>query len=211
MGDLPLVRIDIPAHRAWLGSRELHLTPLQFRVAALLTAEAGKNISAERLIRRAWNTEWMGPRKTLHMHVSHLRLKLGDDAANPRYIVTAPSLGYRFEPEMLDPASVFDTPDPATAPDAMGLVDQLADMIANLDKHIQERAEQIATPLIAAARTEVDETVAAAERDVAGITQRWQDLEVELRRQITYLQAKAGRTTASQPPLGRQVTLGEAT
>ena len=46
-----------------------------------------------------WDTAWWGSTKTLDMHVSWLRKKLGDDAANPRFITTVRGVGFRFERE----------------------------------------------------------------------------------------------------------------
>ena len=48
-------------------------------------------------MRDVWQTEWMGSSKTLDMHVSWLRRKLGDDATDPRYITTVRGVGFRFE------------------------------------------------------------------------------------------------------------------
>jgi DNA-binding response OmpR family regulator len=43
-----------------------------------------------------WKTDWVGSTKTLDMHVSSLRRKLGDEVAAPRYVVTVRGIGYRF-------------------------------------------------------------------------------------------------------------------
>lgn len=49
------------------------------------------------MMREVWHTVWVGSTKTLDMHVSVLRRKLGDDAADPRYISTVRGVGFRFE------------------------------------------------------------------------------------------------------------------
>jgi DNA-binding response OmpR family regulator len=43
-----------------------------------------------------WDPNWYGPTKTLDVHVSSLRKKLGDDPSNPRYIHTVRGVGFRF-------------------------------------------------------------------------------------------------------------------
>lgn len=48
-------------------------------------------------MRRVWETDWLGSTKTLDMHVSTLRRKLGDDPAHPRYLTTVRGVGLRFE------------------------------------------------------------------------------------------------------------------
>ena len=48
-------------------------------------------------MREVWETQWFGSTKTLDMHVSVLRRKLGDDATRPRFISTVRGVGFRFE------------------------------------------------------------------------------------------------------------------
>ena len=91
------VRVDIDARRAWVGERELDLTPKEFDLLALLVAEAGTVVDRERIMRDVWDTNWFGSTKTLDMHVSWLRRKLGDDANHPRYVTTVRGVGLRFD------------------------------------------------------------------------------------------------------------------
>lgn len=97
------VRIDVGARRAWVGDRELALTPKEFDLLALLVGEAGRVVSRERAMREVWDTTWPGSTKTLDMHVSWLRRKLGDAATTPRYITTVRGVGFRFESEASGP------------------------------------------------------------------------------------------------------------
>ena len=91
------VRVDIDARRAWLSDAELDLTPKEFDLLALLVAEAGTVVSRERIMQEVWDTNWFGSTKTLDMHVSWLRRKLGDDANAPRYLTTVRGVGFRFD------------------------------------------------------------------------------------------------------------------
>jgi DNA-binding response OmpR family regulator len=91
------VRIDADARRAWVGDREIELTSKEFDLLALLLAEAGKVVTREQIMRQVWDSKWWGSTKTLDMHVSWLRRKLGDDAHNPRFITTVRGVGFRFE------------------------------------------------------------------------------------------------------------------
>jgi DNA-binding response OmpR family regulator len=93
------VRIDTESHRAWLDDRELSLTAKEFDLLRVLLRESGKVVTREQLMREVWDTAWWGSTKTLDMHVSWLRKKLGDDAASPRYITTVRGVGFRFELE----------------------------------------------------------------------------------------------------------------
>ena len=91
------VRVDLDARRAWIADRELDLTPKEFDLLALLVSEAGTVVDRERIMRDVWDTNWFGSTKTLDMHVSWLRRKLGDDASNPRYVTTVRGVGLRFD------------------------------------------------------------------------------------------------------------------
>ena len=92
-----LVRIDPEGRRAWFREEELQLTAKEFDLLRVLVREQGKVVSREQLMREIWETAWFGSTKTLDMHISVLRRKLGDDAAQPRYIATVRGVGFRFE------------------------------------------------------------------------------------------------------------------
>ena len=92
-----VVRIDPEARRAFFNDEELQLTAKEFDLLRVLVREQGKVVSREQLMREIWETAWFGSTKTLDMHISVLRRKLGDDAAQPRYIATVRGVGFRFE------------------------------------------------------------------------------------------------------------------
>ncbi|MGC1567483.1 MAG: response regulator transcription factor, partial [Trebonia sp.] len=79
------VRIDVESHRAYLGEEELNLTAKEFDLLRVLVRDAGRVITREQLMREVWDTTWWSSTKTLDMHISWLRKKLGDDAGNPRF------------------------------------------------------------------------------------------------------------------------------
>ncbi len=91
------VRVDVSAHRAFQGDRELHLTTKEFDLLKVLVANAGSVVVRDTLMRDVWGSDPVGSTKTLDMHVSWLRRKLGDDANAPRYVSTVRGLGFRFE------------------------------------------------------------------------------------------------------------------
>ena len=81
---------------ASFGGGELELTRKEFDLLRLLMENAGSVVTRERLIDEVWDTNWFGSTKTLDVHVSGLRKKLGDDSADPRYIHTVRGVGFRF-------------------------------------------------------------------------------------------------------------------
>jgi DNA-binding response OmpR family regulator len=91
------VRVDPAARRAWRGDQELDLTPKEFDVLHLLVEHAGRVVTRKQLLRDVWETTWSGSSKTVDMHLSWLRRKLGDAASHPRYITTLRGVGFRFE------------------------------------------------------------------------------------------------------------------
>jgi two-component system response regulator RegX3 len=94
--ELGPVRVDRDRREAKVNDQEIDLTRKEFELLELLIREAGSVISRERLIDEVWDTNWFGSTKTLDVHVSSLRRKLGDDSQNPRFIHTVRGVGFRF-------------------------------------------------------------------------------------------------------------------
>jgi two-component system response regulator RegX3 len=90
------VTIDHGRREAQLDGNPLDLTRKEFELLELLMREAGSVITRERLIDEVWDTNWYGSTKTLDVHVSSLRRKLGDDSQNQRFIHTVRGVGFRF-------------------------------------------------------------------------------------------------------------------
>ena len=93
----PMVRIEMGARRAWFGDTELQLAPKEFDLLAVLAREVGQVVPRERIMQEVWGTRWRSSSKTLDMHISVLRRKLGDDAASPTFITTVRGVGFRFD------------------------------------------------------------------------------------------------------------------
>ena len=91
------IRMDVAAHRAFVGDVELSLTAKEFDLLRVLLRAAGSVVARDTLMREVWGSDPTGSTKTLDMHVSWLRRKLGDDATDPHYITTVRGMGFRFE------------------------------------------------------------------------------------------------------------------
>jgi two-component system response regulator RegX3 len=96
------LRLD-PARREVTRSGEvLELSRKEFELLQLLMRSAGSVVTRERAIDEVWDTNWFGSTKTLDVHVSGLRRKLGDDSSEPRFLHTVRGVGFRFSsPEEL--------------------------------------------------------------------------------------------------------------
>jgi two-component system KDP operon response regulator KdpE len=95
MGDF---RIDLPAHKVTVGRREIHLTPKEFDLLVYLARHAGKVVTHRALLSAIWGGQSTEQVEYLRVFVGQLRKKLEPEASSPRYIVTEPWVGYRFEP-----------------------------------------------------------------------------------------------------------------
>lgn len=92
------LRIDVGARQVWQGERAVDLSSRQFELLAYLVRRQGDVVGREELMRRVWQTTWIGSTKTVDMHVSWLRRALGDGgASSSRYIATVRGVGFRFE------------------------------------------------------------------------------------------------------------------
>jgi two-component system response regulator RegX3 len=90
------VRMNLDTHSATKGGEPLELTVKEFEVLRLLLERAGRLVRRGELMDEVWDPNWFGSTKTLDVHVSALRKKLGDDPAAPRYIHTVRGVGFRF-------------------------------------------------------------------------------------------------------------------
>jgi two-component system response regulator RegX3 len=99
-GDGPIeigeVRLDPDRREVTLAGSRLELSRKEFELLHTLMAEAGSVITREALIDQVWDMNWFGSTKTLDVHVSGLRKKLGDDPRTPRYFHTVRGVGFRF-------------------------------------------------------------------------------------------------------------------
>jgi len=89
-----LLRIDRDAHRVAVGGVEVELTPKEYELVAMLAERPGAVRTREDIIDQVWDTNWYGPTKTLDVHISALRRKLG----HPDWISTIRGVGYRLDP-----------------------------------------------------------------------------------------------------------------
>ncbi|WP_434967627.1 response regulator transcription factor [Janibacter indicus] len=88
------VRLDLGARRVWAGETEVALTRKEFDLLSTLVDADGDAVSRESLMESIWDTSWVGASRTLDVHVSALRTKLG----RPQLIETVRGIGYRINP-----------------------------------------------------------------------------------------------------------------
>ena len=102
-GDEPLhvgdLTIDIARRTVTRAGSTVHLTPTEWGLLVALVKSAGKTITHHQLFRAVWGAAHGDAQQYLRVYVAHLRRKIEPDPYEPRYIVTEPGVGYRFEPE----------------------------------------------------------------------------------------------------------------
>ena len=93
-GDL---EIDLARRSVTVGGRSVRLTPTEYELLRYLALHAGKPVTHTTLLREVWGAYAIGDKYNTRYVVAQIRKKLGDDPANPRYIVNEPGVGYRLE------------------------------------------------------------------------------------------------------------------
>ena len=90
------LRIDVPARKATLDDEDLALTRKEFDLLAYLAGRAGEVVTKRELLADLWQQPWGGADKTVDVHLSWLRRKLGETAAEPRYVHTVRGVGVKL-------------------------------------------------------------------------------------------------------------------
>ena len=88
--------IDIEARTATRDGKPVHLTPIEFRIVACLAKNPGMVVTHKQLLNTVWGPAHTEDAHYLRIAIGHIREKLGDDAADPRFIRTEPGVGYRL-------------------------------------------------------------------------------------------------------------------
>lgn len=93
-GDL---EVDLARRSVTVAGKPVHLTPTEFELLRYLALHAGKPVTHTTLLRQVWGDYAIGDKYNTRYVVGQIRKKLGDDPANPKYIVNEPGVGYRLE------------------------------------------------------------------------------------------------------------------
>jgi len=93
VGDMTL---DLDTATLRKNGSEIHLTPKETKVMALLMQNVGKVVSRSKLMQEVWDTEYLGDTRTLDVHICWLRQKIEEDPRIPEYILTRRGQGYEL-------------------------------------------------------------------------------------------------------------------
>jgi two-component system, OmpR family, alkaline phosphatase synthesis response regulator PhoP len=95
------IRIDASRRKVWKDDAPVDLTEAEFDLLLALAQHPGRVLSRDQLLQRVWGNDFYGEERVIDVHVGHIRRKLGEDPANPHFIVTVRGVGYRFEDELM--------------------------------------------------------------------------------------------------------------
>jgi two-component system, OmpR family, KDP operon response regulator KdpE len=93
IGDL---RVDLLHRRVFSGGKEVHLTPIEYRLLTTLVKHAGKVLTHQQLLKEVWGPGTPQETHYLRVYMAQLRRKLEVNSADPTYLLTEPGVGYRF-------------------------------------------------------------------------------------------------------------------
>ncbi|MDX1972699.1 MAG: response regulator [Candidatus Sumerlaeia bacterium] len=93
------IRIDLETRRVFRSSQEVRLTPNEYKILAKLAKHAGKVVTQNQMMTEVWGSVKSGQEHHLRVYMHQLRLKLEEEPANPRHLITEPWIGYRLNVE----------------------------------------------------------------------------------------------------------------
>jgi two-component system, OmpR family, KDP operon response regulator KdpE len=93
------LRVDLARRRVFVDDREIHLTPIEYKLLITLVQYAGKVVTQRQLLQAVWGPAYATETHYLRVYMRQLRHKLEANPARPRYLVTEPGVGYRLAAE----------------------------------------------------------------------------------------------------------------
>ncbi|HYV07114.1 MAG TPA: response regulator transcription factor [Blastocatellia bacterium] len=91
-------RVDLGSRAVMVGDRQVHLTPKEYDLLVYFIRHQGKVLTHRTLLAAVWGGNFVEQTEYLRVFVGQLRKKIETDSASPRYILTEPWIGYRFNP-----------------------------------------------------------------------------------------------------------------
>jgi two-component system KDP operon response regulator KdpE len=95
------LRVDLAQRQVFVSDKEVHLTPIEYKLLMVLVRHAGKVITHTQLLKEVWGPAHINEVQYLRVYMTQLRHKLETDPARPRFLMNEPGIGYRlkYEPE----------------------------------------------------------------------------------------------------------------
>lgn len=90
------LRIDFEKRQIWVEEKNVHLTPIEYKILVLLIENAGKVLTHKFIQNEIWGYSEYGEQQSLRVFVANIRRKIEKDTSDPEYIITEVGVGYRF-------------------------------------------------------------------------------------------------------------------
>jgi len=91
------LKVDLVKRQVLLDEREIHLTPIEYRLLTTLIKHAGKVMTHSQLMKEVWGPAYVDQGHYLRIYMAQLRHKLEADPARPRFFLNEPGVGYRLK------------------------------------------------------------------------------------------------------------------
>ncbi len=96
---LDTLTIDFTKRKVWVEGKEVHLTPMEYKLLALLVQYSGRVLTHGFIIKEVWGYQEEADSQSLRVFMANIRRKIERDTTNPRFILTEIGVGYRFVDE----------------------------------------------------------------------------------------------------------------
>jgi two-component system KDP operon response regulator KdpE len=91
------LRVDLIRRQVFLKEKEVHLTPIEYKLLTVLIKNAGKVLTHSQLLKEVWGPPYLKETQYLRVYMTQLRHKLEADPARPRFLINEPGIGYRLK------------------------------------------------------------------------------------------------------------------
>ena len=90
------LKVDFARRQVFIDEREVHVTPIEYRLLSVLIKHAGKVMTHRQLLKEVWGAAYINQSHYLRIYMGQLRHKLEADPARPRFFINEPGVGYRL-------------------------------------------------------------------------------------------------------------------
>ncbi|MBF0465770.1 MAG: response regulator [Nitrospirae bacterium] len=91
------LKVDLSTRQVFINDVEIHLTPIEYSLLAVLIKNAGKVVTHSQLLKEVWGINYANQTQYLRVYMAQLRRKLESDPARPKFLINEPAIGYRLK------------------------------------------------------------------------------------------------------------------
>jgi len=91
------LKVDLATRQVFLNDKEIHLTPIEYRLLSVLIKNVGKVVTHAHLLKEVWGPVYTEQQQYLRVYMAQLRRKLETDPARPKFLINEPGIGYRLK------------------------------------------------------------------------------------------------------------------